>query len=215
MTTHNLSDQPSLVHHFLAELRDADIQIDRARFRRNMTRLGEITALEISKTLPYQPIPVETPLGTATQLRLRQRIVLGTILRAGLPFHEGMLRYFNEADNAFISAYRSHLPDGSFEIKLDYISAPRLDDSVLILCDPMLATGASILVALRELERFGQPASIHVASIIASTVGVEAVRSRHPKVHIWAAAVDDELTAKGYIVPGLGDAGDLSYGEKR
>jgi uracil phosphoribosyltransferase len=212
---HNLSSAPSLVHQFIAELRDVGIQKDRARFRRNMIRLGEICAYEISKTLPHIAAQVETPLGTAIFQQKNVRIVLGTILRAGLPFHEGMLNYFEDADNAFISAYRFHPPGRHFEIKLDYISSPRLDDAVLILCDPMLATGASIQVALKELGRFGVPAEIHVASVIASTIGLESVQKQFPKANIWAAAIDDELTAKGYIVPGLGDAGDLAFGEKR
>lgn len=212
---HNLSNKVSVLHRFIAEMRDAVIQKDRMRFRMNMIRIGEVCAYEISQTLHYIPQTVETPLGIAPYHAVSERIVLATILRAGLPFHEGMLNFFDDADNAFISAYRFHHQDGTFEIKLDYISAPRLDDAVLILCDPMLATGASINVALKELERFGVPGSIHVASVIASTTGIETVHKQHPKAHIWAAAVDEELTAKGYIVPGLGDAGDLAFGQKR
>jgi uracil phosphoribosyltransferase len=143
-----------------------------------------------------------------------QRVVLATILRAGLPLHQGMLNYFDTADNVFIAAYRKHHKDGTFEIQLDYVSTPNLDGCVLILADPMLATGASVNLALKELERFGNPAAVHVATVIASTAGVEAVRRRWPKARIWAGAVDEELTAKSYIVPGLGDAGDLAFGEK-
>lgn len=211
----NLSATNSVANRFLAELRNVEIQQDRLRFRRNLERIGEVLAYEISKTLTYEPVEVETPLGVALPLLPNQRVVLGTILRAGLPFHQGFLHYFDQADNAFISAYRRHHQDGSFEIQLDYVSAPPLDGCVLILADPMLATGASVNLALQELMHHGQPAQIHVATVIASTAGVEAVRRRHPKAHIWAGAVDSELTARSYIVPGLGDAGDLAYGEKR
>lgn len=211
----NLADKNSVANYFIAELRNAEVQKDRLRFRRNLERVGEVLAYEISQTLDYEPFEVETPLGLATALLPAPRIVLATILRAGLPFHQGMLNYFDQADNAFISAYRRHHKDGTFEIQLDYVSAPDLDGSVLILCDPMLATGSSVNIALKELRRFGEPASLHVATVIASTAGVDAVRRQHPKARIWAGAVDEELTAKSYIVPGLGDAGDLAYGEKR
>jgi uracil phosphoribosyltransferase len=211
----NLAAKDSIANRFVAELRNTEMQQDRLRFRRNLERIGEVLAYEISQTLVYEPAEVETPLGIATVMLPSQRVVLATILRAGLPFHQGMLHYFDQADNAFISAYRKHHKDGSFDIQLDYVSTPRLDDCVLILADPMLATGASVNLALKELERFGTPAAIHVATVIASTAGLEAVRRRRPKAHIWAAAVDEELTAKSYIVPGLGDAGDLAYGEKQ
>ena len=185
------------------------------RFRRNLERIGEILAYEISKTLDYHVVATETSLGVSDESVPAQRIVLATILRAGLPFHQGMLNYFDHADNAFISAFRRNHKDGSFTIQLDYVSAPRLDGCVLILADPMLATGASINIALKELTRFGTPAAVHVAAIIASTAGVEAVEKAHPNARIWAGAIDEELTAKSYIVPGLGDAGDLAYGEKQ
>jgi uracil phosphoribosyltransferase len=211
---YNLSAQNSVANRFLAELRDVDIQQDRQRFRRNLERIGEILAYEISKTLDYEPYEIETQLGIAdTQLPV-QRVVLATILRAGLPFHQGMLNYFDSADSAFISAYRRHHKDGSFEIQLDYISTPDLNDAVLILCDPMLATGASIKEAIHSLERFGQPVAVHIATVIASAAGLETVRQNHPKASVWMGALDDELTAKSYIVPGLGDAGDLAFGEK-
>jgi uracil phosphoribosyltransferase len=210
----NLSETNSVASRFVAELRNAEIQKDRLRFRRNMERVGEVLAYEISKTLEYAPFEVETPLGISTMLLPSQRVVLATILRAGLPFHQGMLHYFDGADNAFVSAYRRHHKDGTFDIQLDYISSPDLNGAVLILADPMIATGSSSDLALRELLRFGEPAEIHVACVIASSAGVESVRRQHPRVRIWMAALDEELTAKGYIVPGLGDAGDLAYGAK-
>lgn len=209
-----LSNTPSVANQFLAELRNVETQKDRLRFRRNLERIGEVLAYEISKTLDYKLLEVETPLGIAPVLLPARRIVLATILRAGLPFHAGMLHYFDQADNAFISAFRRHHKDGSFDIQLDYVSTPDLDGCVLILADPMLATGASINIALKELARYGTPAAVHIATVIASAVGMETMRRSHPKAHIWAGAVDEEMTAKSYIVPGLGDAGDLAFGEK-
>lgn len=211
----NLAEKNSVANQFIAELRNLEIQKDRARFRRNLERIGEVLAYEISQTLDYELFEVETPLGIAPTMLPSSRVVLGTVLRAGLPFHQGMLNYFDTADNAFISAYRRHHKDGSFDIQLDYVSTPGLDDCVLILCDPMLASGASVNVALQELLRFGAPAVIHVATVIASTAGLDAVRRRYPRARIWTAAIDEELTAKSYIVPGLGDAGDLAYGDKK
>ncbi len=210
----NLATKDSIANRFIAELRSTEIQKDRLRFRRNLERIGEVLAYEISQKLDYKPTEVDTPLGTAMVNLPTQPILLATILRAGLPFHQGMLNYFDTADNVFIAAYRKQHKDGSFEIQLDYISTPSLDGCVLILADPMLATGASVNLALKELERFGKPAEVHIATVIASVAGVEAVRRRWPKVHIWTGAVDEELTAKSYIVPGLGDAGDLAFGEK-
>jgi uracil phosphoribosyltransferase len=214
MHTFNLSDHPSIANQFLAELRDTTIQQDRMRFRRNLERLGEVLAYEISKTLRFHTVEITTPLGIAPTQVPADKLVIGTVLRAGLPFHQGMLRVFDRADNAFISAYRRHLPDGTFDIQLDYVSTPNLDDAVLILADPMLATGASVNLALEHLERYGTPAAIHVATVIASTEGLAAVQKKNPKASVWMAALDDELTAKSYIVPGLGDAGDLAFGEK-
>ncbi|HLP94279.1 MAG TPA: uracil phosphoribosyltransferase [Saprospiraceae bacterium] len=210
----NLSDKASIANRFIAELRDIDVQQDRMRFRRNLERIGEILAYEISQKIHFEPMLVETPLGSTAIPIPADRIVLATILRAGLPLHQGLLNYFDQADNVFIAAFRKHHKDGSFEIQLDYISTPNLEDAVLILADPMLATGASVNLALKELERYGKPKSIHIATVIASTAGVEAVTRRWPKANIWAGAIDEELTAKSYIVPGLGDAGDLAYGEK-
>jgi uracil phosphoribosyltransferase len=211
----NLTEKHSVANCFIAELRNIHVQKDRMRFRRNLERIGEVLAYEISRTLRYKEAEIDTPLGTAVTALPSQRIVLGTILRAGLPLHQGLLNYFDHADNAFVSAYRRQHKDGSFTIQLDYISTPDLENSVLILADPMLATGASVNLALKEMMRFGVPSTVHVVTVIASVAGIEAVRRQHPEAHIWAAAIDEELTAKAYIVPGLGDAGDLAYGEKR
>lgn len=209
-----LADTKTVANRFLAELRNVEIQKDRLRFRRNLERVGEILAYEISKSLEYEIVGVETPLGTANHYLPASRLVLATILRAGLPFHNGMLNFFDQADNAFISAYRKEHKDGTLEIQLDYVSTADLNGAVLVLCDPMLATGASVIVALEHLLKRGTPSAIHVASVIASTAGVDAVRHRYPTARLWMGAIDDELTGKSYIVPGLGDAGDLAYGEK-
>lgn len=210
----NLSSKPSIVGQFIAELRDVRVQSDRLRFRKNLERMGEIFAYEISKTLTYEDKEVETPLGMAIARVPAQKIVLGAILRAGLPLHQGLLNYFDSADNAFISAYRKHHKDGTFEISVDYITCPDLSDTVLILVDPMLATGSSVDSSLRALRQYGKPAQIHVVTTIASTFGVQYIRRYYPELYLWVGAVDDELTAKSYIVPGLGDAGDLAYGTK-
>ena len=210
----NLAEQNSVANRFVAELRNVELQKDRLRFRRNLERIGEVLAYEISRTLNYEPVEVETPLGIAMPMLPADRLVLATILRAGLPFHQGMLHYFDQADNAFISAYRRHHKDGSFDIQLEYVSCGDLTDSVLILADPMLATGASVIMALKHLARHGVPKAIHIASVIASSAGVEAVQRQYPNAHLWLGAIDEELTAKSYIVPGLGDAGDLAFGEK-
>lgn len=210
----NLSEHNSLVACWMNEIRDINIQADRMRFRRNLERIGEIAAYEISKKLAFEPIETPTALGIANGFALKNQPVLGTILRAGLPLHQGLLNYFDKADNAFISAYRKHKRDGSFEISLDYVSCPDLTDRVLILADPMLATGASLVKTIHYLKNESAPAAIHIVCAIACTVGIEFVRREDPSVTIWCGAIDDELTAKGYIVPGLGDAGDLAYGNK-
>ncbi len=210
----NLSEQNSIANKFIAQLRDINVQQDRMRFRRNMERLGEVMAYEISKHLDYQVQEIETPLGIANVSLPTNEIVLATILRAGLPLHTGMLNYFDDAGCAFISAYRKHHKDGTFEIKLEYVSCPDLNDKTLILADPMLATGASIAIAAKELEAYGQPKELHLATAIASSDGLSYVKRLFPNAHIWMGAEDEELTAKSYIVPGLGDAGDLSFGEK-
>lgn len=210
----NLSEQHSLLSNWIGELRNTEIQGDRMRFRRNLERIGEVMAYEISKALPCEDREIGTPLGISVCKVLSRQPVLATILRAGLPLHQGMLNYFDRADNAFISAYRKHHGDGSFEIELEYLSCPSLEDRILIISDPMLATGASLVKTIHMLKEEGTPAAIHVVSAIACTVGIEYVRREQPDVTIWCGAIDEELTAKGYIVPGLGDAGDLAFGEK-
>lgn len=210
----NLSEQHSLVSNWVSELRDVDVQNDRMRFRRNLERIGEIAAYEISKVLPFVEKEVQTPLGIANSRVLESQPVLATILRAGLPLHQGMLNYFDKADNAFISAYRKHNKDGSFEISLDYISCPELENRTIIVSDPMLATGSSLVKTIHFLKEEGNPKEIHIVAAIACTVGIEYVKREEPSVTIWCGDIDDELTAKGYIVPGLGDAGDLAFGTK-
>jgi uracil phosphoribosyltransferase len=210
----NLSETDSVANRFIAEMRDVNIQKDRMRFRRNLERMGEVLAYEISKKLHYTTREVETSLGIAKARVPYQRVVLATIFRAGIPFHQGMLNYFDDAENAFVSAYRRSHKDGTFEIQLEYISCPSLDDCVLIITDPMLATGASMKLALQELAVFGKPSQIHIATAIASREGLNRIRRSSPSAHVWVGAIDEELTAKSYIVPGLGDAGDLAYGAK-
>ena len=210
----NLSQQHSLVSNWVGELRSIEIQADRMRFRRNLERIAEITAYEISQELEWEDVDVQTPLGIATSKRLKEQPVLATILRAGLPMHYGMLNYFDKADNAFISAYRKHRHDGTFEISLEYMSCPSLVGKTIIISDPMLATGASIVKSIHYMKNEGLPATIHVVTAIACTSGIEYVKLEHPEVKIWCGEIDDELTAKGYIVPGLGDAGDLAFGMK-
>ena len=210
----NLSEQHSLVSNWISELRDVTVQTDRMRFRRNLERIGEIAAYEISKVLPFEEKEIETPMGTAVSKLIKQQPVLATILRAGLPLHQGLLNYFDKADNAFVSAYRKHEKDGSFEISIQYLSCPDIDDRVLIISDPMLATGSSLVKTIHELKDEGTPKEIHIVTAIACTVGIEYVKREEPKVTIWCGDIDDELTAKGYIVPGLGDAGDLAFGTK-
>lgn len=211
----NLSKHYSVLCDWINEIRDMDLQTDRMRFRRNLERIGEVAAYEISKTLPFIQVDTQTPLGISSSKSLQQQPILGTILRAGLPLHQGLLNFFDKADNAFISAYRKHHPDGSFEISMEYVACPELDDRVVILSDPMLATGASLIKTIKALRDEGTPKEIHIVCVIACTVGIEYVHRIEPNVKIWCGAIDDELTAKGYIVPGLGDAGDLAYGTKQ
>lgn len=210
----NLNKHNTIANHYVAELRDVQIQQDRMRFRRNLERVGEILAYEISRVLDYVPHEVETPLGISNTYTLAGQPVIGTILRAGLPFHQGFLNVFDKADNAFISAYRKHSKDGTFKIKLEYVAAPTIEGRDLILVDPMLATGASMIATLKELKEAGTPKSIHIATVIATEEAIEYVQRLFPEAHIWTGAIDEELTAKSYIVPGLGDAGDLAYGDK-
>lgn len=210
----NLSDQFSLVSQWISELRDVQVQTDRMRFRRNLERIGEIAAYEISKVLEFEEKEVQTPLGISVCDVIKEQPVLATILRAGLPLHQGLLNYFDKADNAFISAYRKHHRDGSFEISLEYVSCPELENRVVIISDPMLATGSSLVKTIQYLREEGHPREIHIVVAIACTVGIEYVLRSEPSVKLWCGAIDEELTAKGYIVPGLGDAGDLSFGTK-
>lgn len=217
MTLHNLSQQNTVLSKFIAQIRDKSIQRDSMRFRRNLERIGEITAYEISKTLNYAPRVVETPLGEAVVQQIDDQIVVATILRAGLPFHQGFLNYFDDAQNAFVSAYRKSTKDGKFTVKVEYISCGDLEGKVLLLVDPMLATGSSLVLTYNALcERGGMPRHTHVAAIIASEQGIDYVSKNMPRqtTTIWASAVDEELTSRAYIVPGIGDAGDLAYGEK-
>jgi uracil phosphoribosyltransferase len=212
-----LTQQPSILNQYLAEIRDASMQQDRMRFRRNMERIGEIAAVEISKFLPYQEQEVTTPLGIAQIAVPTVTPILATILRAGLPLHQGLLNYFDGADNAFISAYRRHHKDGTFDIRLEYVSAPDLTGKTVILADPMLATGKSLVMTYKAMLERGRPHHTHILAVLASAEGIEYLKSHlsQDAVTIWVCAIDEELTAQSYIVPGLGDAGDLSFGEKK
>lgn len=210
-----LSQQHSIVNRFIGEIRDAVIQKDRMRFRRNLERIGEIAAYEISKKLVYTLKEVVTPLGIANVMLPDEEPVLATILRAGLPLHQGLLNYFDRADNAFISAYRRHHKDGSFDIRLEYVSSPELVNRLVILSDPMLATGQSMVMTYKAIVEKGRPRHTHVVCALASAQGIEYVKKNLPQdVTLWVGAIDEELTAQSYIVPGLGDAGDLAFGEK-
>jgi uracil phosphoribosyltransferase len=210
-----LTEKPSVAHQFLAELRDVTLQRDPFRFRRNLERLGEVLAYEVSKSLIYSRVPIETSLGTATSLVLQQPPVLATVLRAGLPFHQGFLNVFDRAECAFVGAYRGpHLEGEDFEIELNYLSSPDLTGKTLILIDPMLATGKSLEKSYRALLRFGIPARTHAVAALAAPEGVEHLRQRMPECRLWVGAVDERLNHNFYIVPGLGDAGDLAFGAK-
>jgi uracil phosphoribosyltransferase len=213
---HILIERPSLVSQVLAEIRDESLQCDRMRFRRNLERFGEMAAYEISKQLEWEERAVRTPLGEARCLRLRRQPVLANILRAGLPLHQGLLNYFDHAENAFISAYRKH-EEGSdaFEVEIEYLSSPPVAGKTVILCDPMLATGSSMVLAWKALLERGTPDELHVVSVIASDEGLAFAREHLPAATTyWLGAIDHELTPRKYIVPGLGDAGDLAYGAK-
>ena len=217
MTLHILSQQNTVLNKFIAQIRDKRIQQDSMRFRRNMERIGEIMAYEISREFAYKAETVETPLGEAVVETPDEPIVLATILRAGLPYHQGFLNYFDDAENAFVSAYRKSTKDGKFTVKVEYISCGDLEGKVLLLVDPMLATGSSLVLAYKALcEKGGTPKYTHVAAVIASEQGIDYVQKNMPRktTTVWAAAVDEELTSRCYIVPGIGAAGDLAYGEK-
>jgi uracil phosphoribosyltransferase len=209
-----LNKTNSIANKFLAEMRDVGTQQDRMRFKRNQERLGEILAYEISKKLKYTETEVQTPLGIANVSVPAEQPVIGTILRAGLPFQQGFLNFFDQSPGAFITAYRKVKKSGDFVIKIDHISTPNLDDSTLILADTMLATGQSIVQVCKELIATYAIKNLHIAAVIASTEGIDHVRANLPKAHLWVCAVDEEMTSKAYIVPGVGDAGDLAFGEK-
>jgi len=216
MIIKHVSKQNSILNKFIAEIRDKEIQKDSLRFRTNIERMGQIISYELSKTLSYKSKDVTTPLGVKQMQVLDDQIVLASILRAGLPLHMGILHIFDDAENAFISAYRRHL-DGSddFDIQVDYVATPSIDNKILVLADPMLATGQSLVAVYNKLLQFGQPKKLHIISIIGSRQGIDYLNEKLPEnTHLWIADFDEKLNGKGYIVPGLGDAGDLAYGKK-
>lgn len=216
MQVHNLTEGNSILNTFISEMRDVHVQKDSMRFRRNIERIGEILGYEISKVLHYKTAQIETPLGHCTMQVMDNDIVLCSILRAGVPLHNGLLTYFDNAQNAFISAYRQHQknPD-SFEIVVEYLACPSLENKTLILADPMLATGQSLVATYEALKPFGTPKDVHLACVIGAQPGIDYISKHFDKdTHLWIATIDPELNEKGYIMPGLGDAGDLAFGEK-
>ena len=211
----NFAEQQSLVNVYMRELRDVNIQKDMMRFRRNIERIGEIAAYEISKTLSYDDMVTETCLGKAQTKEISETIVLSTILRAGLPLHQGLHNYFDRAENAFVSAYRKYVSENDFRIHIEYIAAPRIDGKVLVIADPMLATGSSMELAYEALLTKGKPSKVHLVTVITSRQAVEFIRDKFPEdTTLWVGAIDDEINEHKYIVPGLVDAGDLAFGEK-
>ena len=216
MIVHHFESKPSVLNRFIAEIRDINIQKDPMRFRRNIERIGEVLCYELSKTLNYDTKTVQTPFGTKDIALPIDKLVLCSVLRAGIPLHQGLLNYFDRAENAFISAYRHH-PNGGddFEVIVKYFAAPSLGNKTLVLTDPMLATGRTLENVLNVLKSHGQPKQIHIISVIGSKEGVAYIKKVFPEgTHLWIAAIDDELTSKGYIIPGIGDAGDLAFGVK-
>lgn len=211
---HNYSKKGSLIQHYIRELRDVSIQKDKMRFRKNLDRISRCFAYEVGKTLNYELVEVETPLGIAECYKPTDKVVICPILRAGIGMHAGFLEMMDFAENAFISSYRKHHGDGSFEVRLEYVTCPSLDDTVLVVMDPMLATGSSFKSAIKALHEYGTPKEIHCVTVIASQDGIDYIGRLFPDAHIWVGAIDEELTAKSYIVPGLGDAGDLAFGDK-
>lgn len=213
----NLGKEDTIFNHFISEIRDVNIQNDSMRFRRNIERIGEIFAYEISKSMKFQEQDITTPLGIARERLMIEKPVLATILRAGLPLHQGMLNYFDDADSAFISAYRKHKKGGDFEINIEYMSSPDLNNRTVILCDPMIASGASMIMAMEDILNYGQPNYIHIVGVIASSEGVQYLKENAPIKNwtLWLGAEDSEMTSQSYIVPGLGDAGDLAFGKKQ
>jgi len=216
MIIHHLEKTNSILNQFIAEIREVSVQKDAMRFRRNIERIGEILGYELSKTLKYTSEKTTTPLGIKESFLPIKNIVLGSILRAGLPLHQGLLNYFDEAENAFISAYRNHANnDAEFDIVVEYFASPSLNDKILILADPMLATGQSLVSVFEAIQKYGNPKELHLVCVIGSTEGVDFIKNHFPKnTHLWIAAIDNKLNDKGYIVPGLGDAGDLAFGSK-
>jgi uracil phosphoribosyltransferase len=216
MKIHNLSKENSILNTFISELRHVDIQKDSMRFRRNIERIGEVLGYEMSKTLNYNSTKIETPLGISITELVENNIVLCSILRAGVPLHNGLLNYFDNAENAFISAYRHHKHNPeSFEIIVEYLACPSLENKTLILADPMLASGQSMLATFEALKPFGTPKEVHLVSVIGAQDGVDFINKNFDKnTHLWIAAIDEKLNSKGYIIPGLGDAGDLAFGKK-
>ena len=212
----NLGKQNSIFNHFIREIRDVNIQKDAMRFRRNIERIGEIFAYEISRKMTYENNDITTPLGISSESLMIEKPVLATILRAGLPLHQGLLNYFDSSENCFISAFRKHKRGGDFEIKIEYMSSPDLEGKTVILCDPMLASGSSMVLAMEALLSKGKPKHIHVVVTIASSEGIQYFKENLPfrNCTLWLGAEDKDLTAQSYIVPGLGDAGDLAFGEK-
>lgn len=216
MKIHNFATSPSLMSQYMAELRDVTVQKDSMRFRKNLERIGEIMAYEISKTLKYKEKKIETPLKKTKADVVSEPVVLATIFRAGLPFHQGFLNFFDGAENAFVSAYRKYKEKGDFEVCIEYLASPRLEGKTLVLCDPMLATGISMEMSYKALLTKGTPKHVHVASVVSSEQAVKYVQEHFPEATttLWTAAIDPELNPHSYIVPGLGDAGDLAFGEK-
>lgn len=213
----NFAEQPSLVSQYMAELRNVDVQHDPLRFRTNLERIGQIMAYEISKRLNYETYAVRTPLAETECERIADKVVIGTILRAGLPFHAGFLSFFDRAENAFVSAYRKYREKGdTFDVLVEYLASPSIDGKTLLLVDPMLATGSSMELGYRAMLNKGIPSHIHVAAVIASQAAVDYVKNNFPadRTTLWVGAIDPEINSHSYIVPGLGDAGDLAYGEK-
>ena len=217
MKVMNLGKQDTIFNHFISEIRDVNIQNDSMRFRKNIQRIGEVFAYEISKVMEFQYKDITTPLGIAKEKLMTEKPVLATILRAGLPLHQGILNYFDDSDSAFISAYRKHKKGGNFEINIEYMSAPDLNNKTVILCDPMIASGASMIMAMEAILKHGTPRHIHIVGVIASSEGVQYLKENSPVKNwtLWIGAEDAEMTSQSYIVPGLGDAGDLAFGKKQ
>tara|TARA_B110000091_G_scaffold6638_1_gene6464 strand:- start:927 stop:1580 length:654 start_codon:yes stop_codon:yes gene_type:complete len=216
MKIHHIGESNSVLNTFISEIRDHEIQKDSLRFRRNIERIGEILSYELSKNLSYSRVSVETPLGDKSVQLPSNNLVLCSILRAGLPLHQGLLNYFDKAENAFISAYRHHSKNNDeFEIVVEYFAAPQIDNKTLLLADPMLATGQSLVAVYEAIKKHGTPKELHIVAIIGSKEGIDFIQKNFPEnTHLWIAAIDDELNSKGYIIPGLGDAGDLAFGKK-